>query len=74
MMTYKDKVLTEFSNTAYRKLTGAMNFDNVPKAIWNLWYDENNEYSVQSLSKANSGDSKWKTLYGMLHREFDKLK
>ncbi|MBD5807444.1 DUF6710 family protein [Limosilactobacillus walteri] len=73
-MTYKDKVLTEFSNTAYRRLTGAMNFDNVPKAIWNLWYDENNEYSVQSLSKANADDSKWKTLYGMFQREFAKLK
>lgn len=73
-MTYKDKVTLEFSNTAYQKLTGDMNFGNVPKTIWNLWYDEHSEYSVQSLSKANADDSKWKTLYGMFQMEFAKLK
>lgn len=73
-MTYKDKVAMEFSNTAYQKLTGDMNFDNVPKKIWDLWYDESNEYSVQSLSKENADDSKWKTLYGMFQKEFAKLK
>lgn len=71
--TYKDRVLTEFSNTAYRRVTGARNFDNVPKAIWDLWYDENNKYSVQNLSKANADDSKWETLYGMFQKEFAKL-
>lgn len=73
-MTYKNKVLAEFSNTAYRRITGAVNFDNAPKAIQDLWYDENNEYSVQSLSKENADDSKWETLYGMLKKEFAKLK
>lgn len=72
-MTYKDRVLTEFSNTAYRRVTGTRNFDNVPKAIWDLWYDENNKYSVQNLSKANADDSKWETLYGMFQKEFAKL-
>lgn len=73
-ITYKNKVLTEFSNSAYQKLTEDVNFDHVPKVIWELWYNKNNEYSVINLTNENADDTKWKTLYEMLKKEFDKLK
>lgn len=73
-MTYKNKVLTEFSNTAYLELARTVNFDHVPKAIWNLWYDENSKYSVVSLINGNADDSMWKTLYEMFKKKFAKLK
>lgn len=73
-MSYKDKVTTEFSNTAYQKLTGDVNLNHIPSKLNELWYDGDCEYSVISLSNKNADDSKWKVLYEMLKHEFNKLK
>lgn len=67
-MTYKDKVLSEFSNSAYLRLTGESNFDHASGTICDLWSN------VQSLSINEASDSEWKTLYEKLKKEFDKLK
>lgn len=61
-ITYKDKVLSEFSNSAYLRLTGEPNFDHVPGAIYDLWSN------VQSLSINEASDSEWKTLYEKLKK------
>lgn len=62
-MTYKDKVLSEFSNSAYLRLTGESNFDHVPGTIYDLWSN------VQSLSINEASDSEWKVLYEKLKKD-----
>lgn len=37
---FRQEVLTNWGNTAYQRATGDMNFERVPKRVWDNWYGE----------------------------------
>ncbi len=71
IVSYRDKVLTEYSNTAYLRITGDSEFKYVPKEIFELWYSQESD-SIYRL-QGNYDEERWKELYKKFQIEFSKL-
>lgn len=69
--SYRNKVLMEYSNTAYVRITGDSNFEYVPKEIFELWYSQEAD-SIYKL-QGNYDERRWKELYKKFQNEFNKL-
>ena len=70
-MNSKALVLEKYNNTAYLKLSGHNNFENVSDELYKLWYGVS---GILGLNQKNATEFEWQELLSKLKVEFERLK